>query len=209
MFGGKGANWLDDHGVGGVDINETFEQYKKRVHTSYQRLSAEKTDSTTGDEKKTVQSAPSILKRPPRKTAKEKRRDYINGLPPNHVRLQTQKSALPRVAQRVHFKHVDNSMKPLTWDAIDNSKDSGGNKLMDWKKIEEAEVGTLLNGFRPGQALAPRPPPQRVPPPPLKNRVSFADDFKGGSNNVKASPLKATRILTSRQVHNYSKYHNH
>lgn len=40
-------------------------------------------------------------------------------------------------------------MKPLTWDAIDNSKDSGGNKLMDWKKIEEAEVGTLLNGFRP------------------------------------------------------------
>lgn len=202
MFGAKG-NWLDDHGVGGIDLNETFEQYKERVHTSYQiSKHKKKVNANEGnDEKQKSQSAPSILKqRRPRKTAKEKRRDYIDGLPPNHVRLQTKKNSLPRVAQRVHFKHVDTSMKPLTWDAIDNSNDHGGNKLLDWKGIEEAEVGSLVNTFRPGQALAPRPP-KREPPPPLKQRVSFADDFKGGK-----SPLKATRVLTSRQIHNYSKY---
>ena len=138
-----------------------------------------KVNGNGNNEKQKSQSAINFKATPTTQTAKEKRRDYIDGLPPNHVRIQTKKSSLPRVAQRVHFKHVDSSMKPLTWDAIDNSNDHGGNKLLDWKGIEEAEVGSLMNTFRPGQALAPRPP-KREPPPPLKQRVSFADDFKGG-----------------------------
>ena len=178
---------------------------KERCHTSYQRMSKKKNKSGD-DTKKPAKTAPSILKRSERKTAKQKRRDYINGLPPNHVTFQMQKSSLPRVAQRVHFKDARSSMKPLSGDAIDNANDKGGSTILNWKNIEDAEVGTLLNPFKPGQALAPRPPPQRAPPPPAQKQVSFADDFKG---RHKDSPLKATRILTSRQVQNYSKYQKH
>eukprot|EP00944_MAST-04C_sp_MAST-4C-sp1_P010603 g10603.t1 len=201
----EGANWLDDAGVAGVSVTETFEQYKERCHTSYQRMSKEKKENGNGT-KEPAKTAPSILKRSERKKAKQKRRGYINGLPPNHVTFQMQKSSLPRVAQRVHFKDARSSMKPLSWDEIDNGNDRGGSTIMDWKGIEDSEIGTLLNPFQPGQALAPRPPPQRVPPPPSQKQVSFADDFKG---RHKDSPLKATRILTSRQVQNYSKYQNH
>ena len=137
----EGANWLDDAGVAGVSVTETFEQYKERCHTSYQRMSKEKKENGNGT-KEPAKTAPSILKRSERKKAKQKRRGYINGLPPNHVTFQMQKSSLPR-AQRVHFKDARSSMKPLSWDEIDNGSDRGGSTIMDWKGIEDSEIGTL------------------------------------------------------------------
>ena len=78
----EGANWLDDAGVAGVSVTETFEQYKERCHTSYQRMSKEKKENGNGT--KAGENC-TFLKRPERKKAKQKRRGYINGLPPNHV----------------------------------------------------------------------------------------------------------------------------
>ena len=44
-------------------------------------------------------------------------------------------------------------MKPLSWDEIDNGSDRVKSTIMDWKGIEDSEIGTLLNPFQPGQAL--------------------------------------------------------
>jgi hypothetical protein len=199
-------NWLDDLGVKGDDPAkfQPYETFKKKNVGLRKSLTA------------------------PGKSMTHKRisrRDYVNGLPPERKK----RSALPRVARIVHEKYIDASMTPLSWESISNN--DGFSKPispryspittssavpMPWKEMTTAAVDDLLSAdsFQPGRALAPRPPPPAQPFYKKRSEVKFAETKRRRPLNRKASnagpsPLKATRVLTSRQVTNRTKYHNH
>lgn len=201
QFGGlPGANWLDDMGVKGQDTETLvpFESFKKE-HVGLRK-------SLTAPNQRAIRRRADVAFAMSSQSAHS----------PRQVERARTSRPLPRVAKLKAPK--EDKLEKAGWNLVED--DAAGNMPLknfryspitaapppQWQEMEQMELETLTNGFqKPDKpTIKPRRPPVRQN---TAAPISFSKHLHLDAAN-RPSPLKATRVLTSRQITNSSKYMN-